>query len=69
MLSLLTRKPVKDAVSIPGAITKLENDLLRHAKRTGFAMPEQLKVPDEDEELKGRLVGRVEDRPCMMYDV
>ena len=45
MLALLNRKPVKDAVSIPGAISKLENDLLRHERRSGFAMPEQLKVP------------------------
>ena len=45
MIALMQRKPVSNAVQIPGAISKLERDIALYGQRTGKSFPEDWKVP------------------------
>ena len=45
MLALVQRKPARDAVSLPGAISKLERDIALYVERTGRPFPEEWRVP------------------------
>ena len=45
MLALMQRKPVQNAIQVPGAISKLERDIALYTQRTGKPFPEDWKVP------------------------
>ena len=45
MLALVQRKPARDAISLPGAISKLERDIALYVERTGRSFPEEWRVP------------------------
>ena len=45
MLALVQRKPARDAVALPGAISKLERDIALYVERTGRTFPEEWRVP------------------------
>lgn len=44
MTALMQRKPVRSAVEIPGAISRLERDIALYGQRTGKTFPEDWKI-------------------------